>query len=495
MATKILIKNGNVIDGGGAPGEKKDLLIEDGEIAVLGAIPNGRVKPGDPELTEIDAAGKIVCPGFIDMHAHSDFSISADGTMAEKVRQGFTSVVIGSCGFSGGPVNDVYRRSFRRFMTGMFGSGCGFGWNMMGEYLDLVRRRGIAANVFPQAGFGNLKIMTMGMMPRAANAGQIEKMKSLLSQAIDEGARGFSTGLVYPTQRFSSTHEVRELCRIAAKKGAIYSTHVRDEMDGVEGAMREAIEIARDTGVSLQVSHHKAILKRNWGKPRVTMGMLEQARKEGVDAETDVYPYNAFSNMLLLSLTLKEPGLESEIIFLNLAKLPQYEGKTLADVMRDTGKGLRAAAMYVLMREGISKVPIAGEMISEEDVRFVISHPLSTIGSDGVECFGRKTHPRLYATTVRVIEKYVLQERIISMEDAIRKMTSQTAAKLKLKRRGLLKEGYIADVVVFDPARIHDLSTYANPCVHPVGFEAVIVNGGIAVLNDEQTLERAGHVL
>ncbi len=492
MAAKVLIQNGLVFDGGGAAGSVKDILIDGDRIAAIG---ESAASAASPEATVIEAAGKVVCPGFIDMHAHSDYVISVDGAMPEKLRQGVTTAVIGSCGFSGAPADERFKKIFLRFAGGMFGRNCPFEWRGMGEYLERIARQGIGANIFPQVGFGNLRAMAMGMKPLRANNNEIEEMKSLLACALEEGGRGFTTGISYPPQIFAPPEEILELCRVAAGKGALYSTHVRNEMDKIESAMREALDCSRATGVSLQISHHKAVLKRNHGKIKITLDMLAAARNEGVDVETDAYPYSAFSNMFLPCLFVREPEVEKKIIFLDLKSYPEYEGRTLEDFMRGRNKSLRAAAFELIRREGPTKIPIAGEMMSEEDVRHVISHPLTSIGSDGVENPGGKAHPRLVGTAVRVIEKYVLKEKLFSLEEAIRKMTSMPAAKLKLKQRGLLKKGYYADVVVFDPSALHDGSDYKNTDVHPVGFDAVIVNGEIAVRNDVQSTARSGRVL
>ncbi|MFA6448725.1 MAG: D-aminoacylase [bacterium] len=493
MANRILIKNGNVIDGSGSAGAAKDVLIEDDRIAAVGET---AAAAAGPDATVIDAAGKVVCPGFVDMHAHSDFATSVDGTMAAKLRQGVTTVVMGSCGFSAAPSNERFKKVFLRFAGGMFGKNCPFEWNGMGEYLERLRKQGIAANVFAQVGYGNLRTMTMGMMPRRANEKEIEAMKSLLAQALDEGARGFSTGFAYPPQNFSSSEEIVELCHVVAAKDGLYSTHIRNEMDKIETAMKEAVDTARATGVSLEVSHHKAILKRNWGKVKRTLDILDEARREGVDVETDVYPYDAFSNMFLPCMFLrKEPEIEKAIIFLVLKKFPEFEGRTLAEFMAEKKLSFNAAAFELIKNEGLTKIPIAGRMISEDDMRYVMAHPLTSIGSDGVENPGGKAHPRLVATTVRVIETYALKEKVLSLEEAIKKMTSMPAAKAKLKMRGLIKEQYYADIVVFDPKQIHDRSDYKNTNEHPVGFDAVIVNGEIAVRHDEQSAARAGQVL
>jgi N-acyl-D-amino-acid deacylase len=496
MNRNIFIKGGTVFDGAGGQGISNDIYIEGDAIKAVGDEARAMARADDPALSSIDATGKIVCPGFIDMHAHSDYKITVNGSMEAKLRQGVTTAVLGSCGFSGAPVNDRLRRDFRGYLSGMFGSECQFEWDSTAGYIEHIKRIGIGANVFLQTGFGNLRQMTMGRSPLKANAGQIAAMKKLLEKSLEEGARGFSAGLAYPMQMFSSREEVKALCGTAAKRGALFSVHVRNEIDKLAEANREAIGIAEETGVSLQISHHKAILSRNWGKPRETMKMMEDARARGVDVEADVYPFTAFSNILATTMLLNEPGMEEKIIFLELKKLKQYEGRSLADVMKDTGKGAKAAALHILLNEGFSNAPVAGEFISEDDLRFIMSHPLSSIGSDGVETDeGAKAHPRLFSTTVRFLKHYALGEKLMPMGEAVRKMTSMPARKIGAVRRGLIKEGYFADIVVFDPDALRDNSTYEDPVRYPSGFESVIVNGEMAVIKDEITGARAGTVL
>ena len=259
--------------------------------------------------------------------------------------------------------------------------------------------------------------------------------------------------------------------------------------------MEEAVETARAAGVSLQISHHKAVLERNHGKVGKTMALLEKARAEGVDVGTDVYPYDAFSNIVLPFILKYEAGMEDKILFLYMKHHKELEGKTLAEAMKMKRMGARRLVLSLAAREGMSGMPVAGFMMSEGDVKFLLSHPLVSVGSDGVESFGAKTHPRLWGTFPRVLEKYVREEKLLTLEEAVRKMTSLPARKLKLRLRGELKEGYYADVVVFDPAKIREETTYGDPVKFPTGFEAVIINGKMVVLKDVQGGERPGRVL
>jgi len=492
---QILIKGGTVLDGTGAQGAAGDVLVRDGRIAEIGDIPEDRAAGGDPDLRVIDAAGKVVCPGFIDMHAHSDFSIPVDGSMREKLRQGVTTAVIGNCGFSAAPAGRRFAGYLRRYTAGMFGTEHTFAWETMGEYIDYIRRRGIGANVVAQVGFANLRVAARGIMPGKPGPGQMKMMKDLLARSLDEGARGFSTGLFYPPQSMAGPEEVTELVSLLGNRSAIYSTHVRNEMDRVEEAMSEAIETARATGASLQISHHKAILDRNFGRVRSTMQLIEKARAGGVRVDTDAYPYNAFANIVLPFIFKYEPGMEDNVMFLYMKHHKECEGKTVRQVMEMKKKGRTRLLLELALREGFSGMPIAGFMIADEDVDFLMGHPLVMIGSDGVESFGRKTHPRLFGTFARVLEKYVRNDKTLPLEEAVRKMTSLPAEKIELGMRGVLKEGYHADIAVFDPDTVAERTTYEDPVKFPAGFEAVIVNGQVAVYRDELTGARAGDVL
>jgi len=493
----IWIRNGRVVDGSGAPERTGDVLIDGDRIAEVGRLPPGRVDERDPALEIIDAAGKVVCPGFIDMHAHSDFSIPVGGgPMSEKLRQGVTTAVIGSCGLSAAPVNPRAVKFYRRFTAGMFGTECPFRWNSVGEYIRYLTEAGHAGNVVVQVGLGNLRLMVRGLLPGRPTAGQMKRMKETLARSLDEGARGFSTGLIYPPQKWTSREEIAELVGVlAGREEAIYSTHVRDEADRVEEAMREALDTARGAGVSLQISHHKAVFERNHGRVHKTMELLSRAREQGLDVETDVYPYNAFSNIILPFIFRYEPGLERSILFLSMKHHKDLEGKTLAEAAAARRRDPRLLILSLALREGVSGMPIAGFMMSEDDVRFLLAHPLASIGSDGNECFGRRSHPRLYGTHARFIETYIVRERVVSLEEGVRKMTGMVAAKLRLKDRGLVRKGYHADLAVFDPENVRENTTYQDPVHYPTGFDAVIVNGRVAVRSDVQTPARAGRVL
>ncbi len=490
----ILIKNGQVVDGSGAAAYRADVLVSGDRIR--------KIQPEMPVPEEgvqvIDASGCYVTPGFIDMHAHSDYILGTDGTMNEKLRQGVTTSLMGSCGLSAAPVNRRAVNFYRRFTKGMFGTTCPFTWNTMGEYLEHIRGMGLGSNVVAQVGFGNLRLMTMGVRPGRPSKAQIEKMKSLLAQSLDEGAHGLSTGIVYPPQLFASQEEITEVCRVVPRReDHIYTTHVRDELDKLVPAVQEAIDTARAAGVSLQISHHKAVMRENWGKVDVTLDMMQKARDAGMDVEADVYPYTAFSNIFVPTLTKAWPGMENEIIFLQMdnPKNRDIEGKTVAQALEIRRTTLRRLTLSLIASEGIAALPIAGFTCCEEDVRKVLCAPFVSLGSDGTEVANSRQHPRLYSTFVRFVRHYLLDEKIMPLEEGVRKMTGMAATKLRLKQRGLLREGYFADVVVFDPQTLRDNSRYDDPVHFPTGYRAVMVNGKVAVRDDARTDAMSGEVL
>ena len=498
MARDVLIINGTVVDGSGAAGVRADVLVRDGRIAEVGALAADKVADTLPGLEVINAADRIVCPGFIDMHAHSDVAAALDGALAPKLRQGITTVVTGNCGASAAPLNALSRPIVRRMSKGLYGVDCPMKWSGMGQYLDTLREQGTAANIYPLAGFGNLRIMALGLWPGPAGPLAVRAMRRELRRAMDQGARGFSTGLIYPPQNFARPREVDQVLSALRGRDAFYSTHMRNEADDLEPALDEALSAARKAGVRLQVSHHKAEFRRNWGKVERTMEMIESARDAGLDVAADVYPYTACATNLMVMAFGRPIDDPSDIMLLELRKRPELTGKRLTEAMEQFGLGARAAVLRLAAEEGGLSLMAAAFFMCEDDVQFLLKHPLVTIGSDGMDgadIAGVMTHPRLCGSHVRVLKHYSLDEKLLPLEEAIRKMTSAPAARLGLSRRGLIKERYAADIVVFDPARLQDNATWLEPVRFPDGMDAVLVNGRIAVRNDTQTPARAGEIL
>jgi N-acyl-D-amino-acid deacylase len=384
----------------------------------------------------------------------------------------------------------------------------------MGQYLDQIK--GLSRNIAALVGHGTVRIAAMGPENRKPTPYEMDKMRDLVSISIDQGAFGLSSGLIYPPGVFAETDELIELCKTVAKKGGLYATHIRGESDALVEAVNEAIQIGEKSGVSVQISHHKAGGKKNWGKVKETLDRVEKARSQGINIHFDVYPYTAGSTMLASILPpwmhdggidqalerLKDPqirlrikremkqgikGWENFVEFTGwegiviafCEKEKELEGKSILQIANERNQEPAETAFDILLEEA-GKVIMVIYAMSEEDVRTVMKHPLVMIGTDGIPTSGRP-HPRAYGTYPRVLGKYVREEKIFSLEEAIRKMTSLPAQKFGLKDRGMIAEGMIADLVIFNPSTVQEKSTYLNPHENPVGIEYVLIGGSIVL--------------
>jgi len=528
----LIIKNGRILDGLGNPWYRGDIGIKEGVIKKIGDIKEGAKRI-------IDTEGVIVCPGFIDMHSHSDFTLLVNPKAESKILQGVTTEVIGSCGISAAPIKDGTLDQLRDY-TGSFllKDYLDWDWRRFGEYLDKLKE-GIAVNVAPLVGQGTIRIAVMGFDNREPKEKELAEMKELLKEAMDEGAFGLSTGLIYPPGCFSKTEELIELARVIKGYEGIYFTHIRGESNTLIPALKEAITVGEKVGVSVEVSHHKAAGKENWGKVKETLKIIEEARERGLDVTSDQYPYTAGSTALGALLPdwvheggvkrlverLKDPQTRKRIRediegdrldWWNPIKATEWsnimisavgseenkelEGKSIEEIAKLWDKD-RFDVLFDLLIEEESDVRMVLFMMSEDDVITVMRHPTTMIGSDGAAisregplCKG-KPHPRSYGTFPRILGKYVREEKVLTLEDAVRKMTSLPAQKLKLRDRGILKEGYKADIVVFDPGKVKDRATYTDPYQQPEGIIYVLVNGEIAVDRGKYTGKIAGKVL
>jgi len=386
----------------------------------------------------------------------------------------------------------------------------------VGDYLDRLDERKLIGNVATLVGHGMVRINAMGFDDRQPTPQELQRMKELVEQALDDGAFGLSSGLIYPPGIFSRSEEMIELCKVVAAKGGMYATHIRNEADEVLAAVEEAIRVAEASGVPLELSHHKSAGRSNWGKCRQTLAMMEASRERGFDVTCDVYPYIAASTSLKTLLPpwmhdggiaallerLRQPDIQERIrreianglpgwensakntgwdgvMIAYCQKHSEYEGKTLQQ-LADLEKQDPADMLFriILEEEGLALMNIF--LMCEEDVQTIIRHPLSMIGSDAIPSTG-KPHPRFYGTFPRVLAKYVREEQVVSLQEGVRKMTSLPAQKLGLRDRGVLREGAWADIVVFDPATIADKATFAEPAQYPTGIDHVLVNGAVAV--------------
>jgi N-acyl-D-amino-acid deacylase len=341
---------------------------------------------------------------------------------------------------------------------------------------------------------GVLRFAAMGMESRPPSAEQMEHMKELLEEALAAGAIGLSTGLIYPPGVFAATEELIELCRVVAGHGGIYASHIRDEGARLLEAVEEAIRIGREAGVPVQISHHKASGRANWGKVVDSLALIDSARAEGLDVTVDVYPYTAGSTLLAIFVAAgEEEGGPEDVMVAAAPRRPEVEGKTLQEIGGLMGLPPWEAGQK-LVQEDPSVVAI-GFGMAEEDVRRVMAHPAAMIGSDGIPSAGGKPHPRLYGTFPRVLGTYVRREKVLRLEEAIHKMTDLPALKHRLAERGRLAVGYHADVTVFDPRTVDDIATYQDPRRYPDGIRYVIVNGEVVVEGSRHTGRSAGRVL
>jgi len=497
----LVIRHGRIVDGTGSPWYRADLAIRGDTIARIAPIIDA------PATRVVDAAGIVVAPGFIDLHTHARRGIFDVPTADNYVRQGVTTLVEGPDGSSPIPLR---------------------------PFLDRVAATRITPNFAMFIGQGSVRDQIIGSVDRKATPPEIEKMRALVQQGMDDGAFGLSSGLFYVPGTFTPTAEVVELAKVAGRMGGIYISHMRDEASRVLDSVRETIEIGEKGGLPTQVTHHKIIGKANWGKSVDTLRLVDEARARGVDATIDQYPYTASSTGIGSALlpawaleggrqnTLKRmqtPSTRSEIRaeIIRLIKEergggdPQnvqlarcdwdksLAGKRLGDVTK--GRGLEPTienaadtVLWIVEQGGCQGIFHA---IDEQDLQRILRHPATMIGSDGeVPIFGQASpHPRSYGTFVRVLGRYVRDLHVITLEDAVRKMSSYPAQRIGLADRGVLREGMKADVVVFDPNTIRDRATFEQPHQYAEGVSLVVVNGQVAYENGSMTPARPGRVL
>lgn len=506
-ALDLLITGGTVVDGTGEPGRPADVGIRGGRIAFVGDAAQGA---GMGAARTIDAAGCVVAPGFIDVHTHADFTLESQPAAQSYLRQGVTTVVTGNCGNSAFPAP-------------------AFGVDFA-AYAARVAAVEPAVHVAALVGHAALRTAVVGADRRPATATEAAEMGALLDEAARQGAFGLSTGLIYAPGSFADPAEVRALAAVAERHGLLYATHLRDEGDGLLDALDEALSVARDTGVRLQVSHLKAMGRANHGKVREALARIDATRTAGFNVACDVYPYTASSTLLTSRLPdwAMDGGTERLLARLEdrdiyerlageiekgrgrafypdaivLAELPPGRftrslGSSLADIAAELGLS-PAATLLEVLREHQARVWIVNHAMDEQDVRTVLGHPLCAVGSDGWEmstdCAG-SPHPRHFGSFARVLGEYCRDERLLTLPETIRRMTALPAARLGLTDRGVLAQGQAADVTVFDPQLVADKATYQEPKAYAVGTRAVFVDGVPVLLDGEPTGARPGKVL
>jgi len=523
---ELLVKNGFVIDGSGAPGFAADVVIHGDRIDAIGKI-------DQPARTTIDARGQVVCPGFIDLHTHSDGSFLVDPLADSKVRQGVTLELMGNCGMSFcAPLKGIAKEYLDQWLD-RYGKPMKPTWDAMGGYLDALAAAGSTLNVAAQVGHGTVRQCVMGMDARAPSPDELAEMRRLVAESIDQGAMGFATGLYYAPGSYSLTDEVIALAQEAANRGRVYSSHLRSE--GADGcglftAYHEAIEIGRRTGVRVQLSHVKCKGTPVWGRGGEVLEIIERARGEGLDVAGDQYPYSRSSTTLTGALfprwslvggrgvtlgRLASSGDRdrvragvAEIIALydsadavlvsSFSPERSYEGLTLTEVSERL-ECEPAEAVLRMYEKAEASVILAS--LAQRDVDLIAQAPYISVASDGASLRTAgplslgKPHPRSYGTNARFLKEFVREKKAVRLEEAIRRMTSLPASRMDLSHRGRLAPGYLADVVVFDPGTVADTATFVEPHSYAIGVDHVFVNGVHTVKNGAPTGARAGRVI
>ncbi|MGR8921438.1 MAG: N-acyl-D-amino-acid deacylase family protein [Gammaproteobacteria bacterium] len=492
MKTSILIRGAQVYDGTGAGPRAVDVAVEADRIARLGTL------DGQSAALEIDATGLALAPGFIDVHTHDDFAALRHPDLAFKTRGGVTSCIVGNCGFGPAPFEQALT------MIDSLAPGARLErWSGHAGYAERLAAQGIGANVGILAGHGTLRLAAMGPAARAPEESELATMQALLREALDAGALGLSSGLIYEPGRHAATDELAELAAVMRGSGALYATHLRDEGAGLVAAVDEAIAIGARAGVPVQISHHKAAGRGNWGLVAESLRRIEAAQARGESVHADQYPYTAGSTMLgaVLENGAFLPGgrggigvvLPEDVLVAAAPGRQAWQGRTIAELATAFGLDARAAAeRIVAAAPGASAVL---HMMSEDDVRTVLRHRSTMIGSDGIPTLDGRPHPRLYNSFARVIGHYARDEAVLDVATAVHRMTGFAAAKFGLADRGVIREGAFADLVLFDADTIIDRGTYEAPNQYPAGIDSVIVNGVPVVRRGEVQGALPGRVL
>ena len=514
----FVIKNVRIIDGTSSPWFRGNVAVKNGIIKKVSSIDNFESEE------VIDGEDKYLCPGFIDIHSHSDCSLPNNRFAESRILQGITTEIGGDCGMSVAPVNKDNLNLLKDYIGHLE-----YDWTSLKEYLDFVESNGISVNFGTAVGHGTIRIAAMGFENRSPNEQELEYMKYLLEKSLEEGAFSMSSGLIYPPGCYSDREEMIELCKVLNKYGAFYETHMRDEGLSVISSVEEALDVCKKSKTPLQIAHHKVIRKEGWTVScKATIAMIEKARREGFDVTVDQYPYIASATTLDCNLPqwAFEGGLEKLILrlkdkttrdklrnevndshkgrwqditigYVESEKNAWTVGKSIVEIAQIRGIDT-ADACFDLIVEEKGRVNEIYYGMCEEDVEYIMSQRFVMIGSDGYSYslnYPGLPHPRSYGTFPRVLAKYCRDRKLFSLETAINKMTGMPAARLGIQDRGLIKEGMHADLVLFDLEKLNDTPTYANPKCACEGILRVYVNGVLTALNGNHTHQKAGKVL
>lgn len=469
----LLIINGSVIDGTGAPRRKADVGIRGDRIVAVGDLSHLR-----PQARQIvDAANLVVAPGLIDTHGHDDLMFLERPDLEWKTSQGVTTVVVGNCGVSGAPRPLPGNTAPALALLGKSALHASFH-----DYLRALESQSPVINVAALVGHGNLRLAAMEDPTAASTPTELRAMQELLTEALQAGAIGMSTGLAYEPGRAADTDELAALAQIIARYDAVHTSHIRDEGDNVEAAVEEILEIGRRASCRSVISHHKCLMPRNWGRSRRTLESIDHQRANGLDVALDVYPYNASSTILIP----ERAEVIDDIRITWSTPHPEQAGRYLGDIANEW-QCSRSDAAHRLAPAGAIYFAM-----DEQEMRGILAHPCCMVGSDGLPN-DENPHPRLWGTFTRVLGKYVREAQLLTLEDAIRKMTSLPASVFRLVDRGVLRPGAFADIFIFDPDVVEDRADWDNPTLRSVGVHHVFINGQ-AVCHGTAEM-RAGRVL
>ncbi len=513
----LIIRNGNIYDGSGAPHFVGDVAIQADTIAAIGNLNDAIGRK------EIDAKGLAVTPGFINMLSWADRSLLMDGRSVSDVKQGVTLEVFGE-GWSPGPVK---RKPTSKPVDSL--------WTTLGGYFNFLMKKGVSPNVASFVGATSIRIHELGHDNRPPKPEELERMKALVRQAMEEGAMGLGTSLIYAPADYASTEELIELAKVASQYGGMYITHMRSESDHILDAMNETFRIAKEANIATEIYHLKINHERNWTKIDTVIAKLDSAQKAGLRITANMYPYIASATGLTARLPtwvqeggasamrkrMKTPPIRKRVLEEMRLGIPTknsdpkdvmmlgfrldslnklYRGKRLDHVARMHGKDADETAVDLIMRDK-STIAAIYFLISEDNMKKMLTLPYVSLGSDAASMSDAKifaewgTHPRAYGTFARFLGKYVRDEKIVSLEEAVRRLTSLPAANLKIQKRGKLQVGYFADIAIFDAASITDKATFEQPKAYAAGVKHVFVNGVQVLLNGEHTGAKPGRVV
>ncbi|MBV7501120.1 amidohydrolase family protein [Achromobacter sp. ACM05] len=473
LQADFIVAGATLIDGSGGPATQGDLAVRGGRIAAVGSFAHPAGVP------VIDGRGQVLAPGFIDSHTHDDGYLLAHPDMLPKVSQGITTVVTGNCGISLAPL----ARTQIPQPLDLLGPPALFRFGTFRAWMDALRDTPAAVNVIPLVGHTTLRVAVMDDTSRAANDAERAAMRDLMQEALDAGAFGVSTGTFYPPASAAPTDEIIDVCQPLRGRAGIYATHLRDEADHIVPAMEEALLIGRETDSRVVFSHHKLAGERNHGRTRETLDLISRAAA-AQPVCLDCHPYPATSTMLRLD----RARLASRTMITWSTGYPEATGRDFSDVMAELGLDDEAA---------VARLAPAGAiyfLMDPADVKRIFAHPLTMVGSDGLP-FDPHPHPRQWGTFTNVLRTMVREQNLLSLESAIHKMTGLAAAQYGVAGRGLLREGYHADLVLFDPATVTDVATFSAPIQASRGIHAVWVNGRQVWDGERTGTERPGQVL